>query len=445
MKILMINNFLNTTGGAESIFWREIDLLKKAGHEVKAWGTDKSLPSADVDLYSQTILYPYLLPYVEKRTLSTIGKLSLLLQLFYQPLTEKRLPKALHELKPDIIHVHNWQYHITGSLWVTLQKYAPNTPVVYTVHDTRLICPSGKYNPQLASTQSCQQGGMVACIKKPCKNNSVGETGFGLLDNLWQKTLPINDVVSQFILPSQSLCHLLTEANKTLPEQKTTVLLNALGEAFFETSPEQFTPVEALQPNLLYVGRLSEEKGVHVLLDAMALLPEGFRLTIVGEGNQEDFLKDKTKTLGIEDRVTFVGKKTVAEVLTLFKSHWVSVLPCQWFEIFGLTVAESMAVGCPVIASNLGAMPELLGLEEKPENRPENKRGSFLWANRGILFQPEYPLSLATAIETLWNNPQQYETIRSNGWQWARQTLQTHQHITQLQTIYENCILASTN
>ena len=440
MKILMINNFLNTTGGAESIFWREIASLKQAGHEVKAWGTDKSLPPQADTFYGGTILFDYLLPYVEKRSLSTVGKLLLLFNLFYQPLTTTLLPKVLRDFQPDVIHVHNWQYHITGSLWATLQQHAPKTPVVYTVHDTRLICPSGKYNPQQSISQSCQHGGLTACLKKPCKNNSLGETGFGLLHNIWQKMLPIDAVVSKYLLPSYSLAHLLTQTQPTLTESKTVVLLNALDDAFFTLTPEQFPCVETIKPNLLYVGRLSEEKGVHVLLNALSLLPEAFHLTIVGEGNQENALKQQVETLGITKRVTFTGKQPPLAVRELFKSHWVSVLPCQWFEIFGLTVAESMAVGCPVIASNLGAMPELLGVE----NEEPSKKESFLWANRGILFEALEPSSLACAIKSLWHAPEGYSKLRLAGWQWTRQALQVNQHISQLQTIYQECVVAST-
>jgi glycosyltransferase involved in cell wall biosynthesis len=441
MKILMINNFLNTAGGTEAIFWREVALLKEAGHEVKAWGTDKSLPTSETGLYEETILYDCLLPYIEKRQISLMQKLMLFAKLFYQPLTEPLLLKALHAFQPDVIHVHNWQYHITGSLWATLKKHAPAIPVVYTVHDTRLICPSGKFNPSKSTSQSCQQGGLLACIKKPCKNNSIGETGFGLLDNLWQKFLPINAVVSQYLLPSQSLCSILTHTTQKLPTSKTTVLLNALDNAFFATQPEAFTPIELLKPNLLYVGRLSEEKGVHVLLDALSLLPEGFTLTIVGEGKEEEPLKQQARRLGIGNRVFFLGKKTAAEVIDLFKSHWVSVLPCLWFEIFGLTVAESMAVGCPVIASNLGAMPELLG----DDSVEEEKKGSFSWVKRGILFEPASASSLATAIETLWDNPQRYDEIRLAGWQWASSTLQVEDHISKLESIYKACLPLATS
>jgi glycosyltransferase involved in cell wall biosynthesis len=157
----------------------------------------------------------------------------------------------------------------------------------------------------------------------------------------------------------------------------------------------------------------------------------------VGEGNQEAVLKQQAERLGITNRVVFFGKKTPLEIIHLFKRHWASVLPCQWFEIFGLTVAESMAIGCPVIASNLGAMPELLGLEM---HHPANGETSFLWASRGMLIEPPYTASLVTAIEALWQAPQQYEAIRMAGWQWARQALKANQHITQLQSIYAACI-----
>ena len=100
-----------------------------------------------------------------------------------------------------------------------------------------------------------------------------------------------------------------------------------------------------------------------------------------------------------------------------------------------------MAVGCPVIASNLGAMPELLG----DDSVEEEKKGSFSWANRGILFEPASASSLATAIETLWDNPQRYDEIRLAGWQWASSTLQVEDHISKLESIYKACLPLATS
>ncbi len=436
MKILMINNYLNTHGGTEVIFWREIDLLIQAGHTVKVWGMNTDLPTGNtLTLYQQTVLTALLLPFVDKRELSTTQKLLLIFSFLHQPLTAPKLEGVLATFQPDIIHVHNWQYHITGSLWHTLNAVKPRIPVVHTIHDTRLLCPSGKYNPALAMSQSCQQGGVLACVKKPCKNNSLGETAFGLVDNLWQHTTPMDAVVTRYIIPSNTLANALLTAKAIKPE-KTTVLINALDESFFTVPTEAFKPVEALEPHLLFVGRLSEEKGVHVLLNAMALLPTHFKLTIVGEGVQAAALTQQAIELGIQERVTFVGKKSPAEVLTLFTQHWVSVLPCQWFEIFGLTVAESMAVGCPVIASDLGAMPELLGLETAGPT-PE----TFVWGSRGLLFHSQSAKALADATLALWQSPQRYAQLRAAGWQWARNTLQPCHHGQQLQQIYQSCMV----
>jgi glycosyltransferase involved in cell wall biosynthesis len=436
MKILMINNYLNTHGGTEVIFWREISLLLQAGHTVKVWGMNTEQPTGDtLTLYEQTVLATYLLPCIDKRALSTLQKILLIFSFLHQSLTPPKLQAVLATFQPDIIHVHNWQYHITGSFWHTLKSVQPRIPVVHTIHDTRLLCPSGKYNPALALSQSCQQGGVLACVKKPCKNNSLGETAFGLMDNLWQQTTPMDEVVTRYIIPSQTLATALLTAKAIKPE-KTSVLINALDDSFFTVLPDTFTPVDALQPNILFVGRLSEEKGVHVLLEALSNLPSFFTLTIVGEGSQEATLKQQAITLGIAERVAFVGKKTPAQVLQLFTQHWISVLPCQWFEIFGLTLAESMAVGCPVIASNLGAMPELLGVANKL-----SATEAIAWGERGLLFQSHSTTALANAIMALWQAPERYVKLREAGWAWARNTLQAHQHGNQLQQIYESCLL----
>lgn len=106
-----------------------------------------------------------------------------------------------------------------------------------------------------------------------------------------------------------------------------------------------------------YAGRVSEEKGVHFLLEAIASLPPGFRLVVVGEGPQQEALRRQADALGIGARVVFTGFSEAP-------SQWMAAsdvvaVPSTWYEAFGRVVVEAMNEGVPVVASRIGGMGEL--------------------------------------------------------------------------------------
>ena len=111
---------------------------------------------------------------------------------------------------------------------------------------------------------------------------------------------------------------------------------------------------------LIFVGRLIREKGVHLLLEALSRLPEEIRVhaTVVGFGPEYDNLRARAEELGLEARVDFLGKRM--DVSQLLEKADFFVHPATLQEGFGITLVEAMAAGKPCIASNGGAIPEVL-------------------------------------------------------------------------------------
>lgn len=125
---------------------------------------------------------------------------------------------------------------------------------------------------------------------------------------------------------------------------------------------ERFAPPpngRAGPPTAIGVANLIPEKGVHLLIDAFSRidLPEA-RLQIVGDGPELGRLQELARSLGIESRVSFLGLRD--DVHALLQRAHVLVHPCIWEEAFGLTLAEALATGCPVVASRIGATPEIV-------------------------------------------------------------------------------------
>ena len=165
--------------------------------------------------------------------------------------------------------------------------------------------------------------------------------------------------------------------------------------------PNTFRPIFDQVPDdtkdrqgLLFVGRLVSQKGADVALDALSLLRErGVHqsLTICGDGPEREALKWQAQNLGLDDSVYFQGWTNAESLAQLYSSSEVSLIPSRE-EAFGIVALESIASGCPVVASNVGGLPEAVGA-------------------CGVLVGPEQPKRLADAIEKVLQ-PDVRETLR---------------------------------
>ncbi len=147
---------------------------------------------------------------------------------------------------------------------------------------------------------------------------------------------------------------------------------------------------------ILSVAHLIPQKGIDVLLRAVARLPKGaFRLRIAGDGPERGRLEQLVAKLGIADGVELLGLRDDVEAL-LERAH-VFVHPAVWDEAFGLTIAEAMASGLPVVASRTGGIPEIIQDAES-----------------GLLFEPGNERALAEALQILMDGPNLCLRLGSN-------------------------------
>ncbi len=130
---------------------------------------------------------------------------------------------------------------------------------------------------------------------------------------------------------------------------------------------------------LVFAGRLGPQKALGVALEAIAVVPD-VTLTVAGDGPERAVLERRTRELGLAERVSFRGSVSREQVLRLFRASDASLLPSAW-ENFPHTVVEALAVGCPVIATAVGGVPEVV---RDGEN--------------GLLVAPRDPDALAAAI-----------------------------------------------
>lgn len=142
----------------------------------------------------------------------------------------------------------------------------------------------------------------------------------------------------------------------------------------------------------LFVGRLSVEKGLGVMLDAWRQLDGKIPLKILGDGPMANLVRESEKEM---PEIEWLGRKPLEEVYEILGDAAFLVFPSEWFETFGRVAIEAFAKGTPVVASDIGAISELVDHERT-----------------GMLFQPSNPNDLATKINWLLDRPNRLSQMR---------------------------------
>jgi glycosyltransferase involved in cell wall biosynthesis len=188
-----------------------------------------------------------------------------------------------------------------------------------------------------------------------------------------------------------------------LKERKVRTIYNGVDLQRFR--PRDASNLSQSPVNVLCVAYLIREKGVDYLLHAFSKVrDQTARLTIAGDGPEEETLKDLADRLGLSERVSFLGLRD--DVDQLLAEADIVVHPAIWSEACGLTIVEAMASGCPLIASRVGGIPELV----------EDQK-------TGVLVPPKDVPALTQALNLLVENPQYRLRLARNAQGWAAEHL----------------------
>ena len=183
-------------------------------------------------------------------------------------------------------------------------------------------------------------------------------------------------------------------------ENQVDVVPGGIDPSWFEV---ERTPSE--KPELIFWGRMEDEKGIPELLDALAIVVKknpAVKLTLIGEGHRLDDYKQRVRKLGLIPKVVMPGWRSMKEIQTLVAKAHVAVLPSR-VESFGLAVAEALGAGVPVIATNAGALPEIV---QDGVN--------------GTLVASKDPKALADAIAQVLGNEEKFRLMADRGREDAR-------------------------
>lgn len=256
---------------------------------------------------------------------------------------------------PDIVHAHNvWMRLSPAPLLAARQA---GIPVVMTVHDYHLVCP--RKWMITGADEPCASGIGPRCLVSNCRGRPEGWSALPYNWLRWLKVVAHRTMlrrwVDVFVAPSQHLASWLA-TSMGLTGVRTVPNFAPLPEGRWER------PAGAAEI-ILFSGRLSREKGVHLLLDAMPIVL-GLRphvvLEVAGDGPCRRDLESRAERLGVWGSVRFLGALPRTQLHDALSRALVVVLPTLWMENCPVSVLEAMARARPVVATRIGGLPELV-------------------------------------------------------------------------------------
>ena len=346
MKVLLINNFHYRKGGSETVYFNTGRLLEAAGHTV-VWFSLQDPKNLDCDQAGD----------FAKRGGNLFARLR---NYFYNRDVARRLDALLEREHPDIAHVHLLWGGVGAAIFEPLRRHG--VPLVHTVHDYRMVCPAYTFrNGRGAVCEACGEGNWRPCLKYRCAGGSWIRSWLMMkeMQRRQKKYHPLRNI-DGFIFVSRFCRDKHIEKIPGFAAACNTVIYNAVPDLLAELE------MSALPPRggyLLCYGRLSHEKGVETLIEAVMARPE-LKLKIVGTGPLEERLRARVAAAGARN-IEFLGFHSGKELYRLVAGASFVVMPSEWYETLGMTLIEGSSLGRPSIAAAIGGIPEVVPDENK--------------------------------------------------------------------------------
>ena len=379
MRILLAHAFYRVAGGEDSYVRAQAELLG-GRHDVELLG-----------------------PFND-----TLTKARAAHRLVYSRGAQHEVAALVDRFRPDLIHVHNPYPSLGPAVHGPARRRG--IPLVMTVHNLRLRCPNGLMFTEGELCRRCESGVYAHAAIHRCFPTRA--QGMVYASALWlhRFVVRIEGAVAGFVAPSRFMARRLREW--AIPEAKVHLV-----RPFVPARPG---PTAEPGHYGLFLGRLSNEKGVDVLLDALAAAGDPpFR--IAGAGPAKDRLRARAQELGLR-RAEFTGHVPRSHVEELLAGARYVVAASISEENAPLSVLEAMSAARPVIASRMGGLPELV--ED----------------GRGLPVEPGDPGGLAAAIGRLAGDPGLCRTLGDAARRFVDAELTEEAHLRSLESAYERVL-----
>jgi glycosyltransferase involved in cell wall biosynthesis len=351
MRVAVVHNRYQQPGGEDQVFEREASLLESAGHEVLRY-----------ELHNDAV--------------ASMPAYSVAARSMWNPTTLRSLQALFARFRPDVVHVHNTLPLISPAAFAAARR--AGAVVIQTLHNYRMVCPSASLFRDGHPCELCVgRAVQIAGVRYACYRGSRAATAVIAGGTLLHRALgTYTRNVDRFIALTEFARAKLIKGG--VPAWQLVVKPN-----FTEPAAPTRSHVGTAA---LFVGRLSEEKGVRTLVEAWQRYPDLPPLRIVGDGP----LRPTVEALAISNgAVAVLGALTREEVQAEMRSAALLVFPSVGYETFGLSIIEAFSVGVPVVASSIGSAAEIV--ED---------------AEVGLTFTPGNPAELAASVRRLVADPQ---------------------------------------
>jgi glycosyltransferase involved in cell wall biosynthesis len=402
MKIVQANKFFFLKGGAERYFLDLCELQMRAGHDVIPF----AMSHADNRESPFTSYFPSEIDYNSKEG-SSLAKA---LRTIYSREAQVRLERLIDHEKPDIVHVHNIYHQLTPS--ILRGARSRGVPVIQTLHDYKVICPSYLMIAYGKPCERCKGGRFYMAGVTRCHRESFAASAVVAIEAYVHRALKSHNTVQKFLCPSGFLLNKFAEFG--------------IARDRLERVP-YFLPVELYRADptpghyYVYLGRLSREKGLATLLEA-AERASGIPLRIVGDGPLRDNVLNTIKEKRM-DWVTYDGFRSGDELHDTIRGAAFTVVPSEWYENYPFSILESFALGKPVVGAAIGGIPELA-----------------VSGKTGYLYEPGNAEELADCIRTAYDDRPGLKIMGEEARAFVESELDPERHVSTLAEIYERAI-----
>ena len=321
----MVNNQLYVLGGSETYMFFVGDELTRQGHTVQYFGKEdkEGKHGNEYGIYAVSGKTPSS-KIVNRENCRRFGKL-------------------LDLYRPDVIHCNLVYFALTPAIFREAKKR--NIPLIQTVHDPKIVCPNHRLmiERRMEPCLKCTKGDTKYCVKNKCIRGSLAGSMIAKKESDYHFRKKTYALVDRFVFPSRFMYDL--HVGHGVTEKQAVVLHNF-------SRIDRFSYDEKKGKYVLFLGRVSVEKGMEQLAEACRQLPD-VCFKIVGKGPAESVFD------GLPN-CELTGFKEGTELTEIIANATCLILPSIWYENCPMSVAEAIALGTPVIGSDIGGIPELI-------------------------------------------------------------------------------------
>ena len=359
MKILAIHNFhrKGSASGDDQVFKSETAMLEAHGNEVVRYTVCND----------------------EFDNAGAAGKIKTMFDMRWSKKNYKAVQDLINKEHPDVVHVHTFFPLLSPSILYAAKEL--NVPVVATLHDTRFVCPCATSLRGTELCNECGDGKYMRMCKYGCFKGSKAQSF--IVANIFsyhRKKRTFYDQIDRYVCLNDNQIGLLT--NIGFDKNKITKKYNFVPDAEANTT---FQKVEGIPDRyVVFYGRIGEEKGIRMLMKAWDQITD-IPLVVMGGGPLEEEFKTWANT---KENVYYLGYTEHNKCLSIVKGAEFVVFPSIWYEGCSMVEIETMSLGKPLVATDLGFSVEAV---TEGYNGSKFKLGSLE--------------DLTGKIKALWNDP----------------------------------------